>query len=114
KQAKARQDQLVAERKTYLDGIFKQYPDAFFTKFKYAGQNPEFIEFKKPNGQTDTVRQVVSFRNRLWDNVDFSDERLLRTPVVVNKLKRYIKELTTPQPDSLIKATDFLVKKAMP
>ncbi len=114
KQAKARQDQLVAERKTYLDGIFKQNPDAFFTKFKYAGQNPDFIEFKKPNGQTDTIRQVVSFRNRLWDNVDFSDERLLRTPVVVNKLKRYIKELTTPQPDSLIKATDFLVKKALP
>ncbi|MBL7825277.1 MAG: redoxin domain-containing protein [Saprospiraceae bacterium] len=112
-QAKSRQDELVAERKAYLDGIYKQYPNLFFTKFKYAGQNPEFREMRKPNGDVDTIGQVVSYRNRFWDNVDFNDPRLLYTPVISNKLKRYIKDLTPQQPDSLIKVSDALIRRVM-
>lgn len=113
-QAKARQDQLIAERKTYLEGVFKQYPNTFFTKFKLAGQNPDFKELRKPNGQIDTIGQVVYYRERFWDNVDFNDPRLLYTPVISNKLKRYIKDLTPQRPDSLIKVSDALVRRVMP
>lgn len=60
--ARKRQTEVIEARKNYLGGIFKQYPDAFFTKFKIAGQNPEFIDFRKPNGDADTIRQVVYFR----------------------------------------------------
>jgi len=112
-QAKQRQLQILEERKTYLEGIYKQYPDAFFTKFKIAGQNPEFKEFKKPNGDTDTLRQLVYYRDHFWDGVDFKDDRLLNTPVIANKLKRYIKELTPQQPDSLIKVSDALVRRVV-
>ncbi len=113
-QAKARQTQLFDERKAYLGGIYKQYPDLFFTKFKYAGQNPDFREMRKPNGDIDTVGQVVAYRERLWDNVDFSDPRMIYTPVIANKLKRYIKELTPQRPDSLIKVSDALIRRVMP
>lgn len=113
-QAKARQDQLMADRKAHLEAIFKQYPDAFFTKFKIAGQNPDWPDFKKPNGDVDTLRQVIYYRAHFWDGVDFSDERLLHTPVIGNKLRRYIKELTPQQPDSLIKVSDELIRRVMP
>jgi len=113
-QAKARQTQLMEERKNYLEGIYKQYPDLFFTKFKYAGQNPDFLEKRKPNGDIDTIGQVVSYRERIWDNVDFNDPRMIYTPVVANKLKRYIKDLTPQRPDSLIKVSDALIRKVMP
>ncbi len=113
-QAKARQDQLMADRKAHLEAIFKQYPDAFFTKFKIAGQNPDWPDFKKPNGDADTLRQVIYYRAHFWDGVDFSDERLLHTPVIGNKLRRYIKELTPQQPDSLIKVSDELIRRVMP
>ncbi|MCK6694426.1 MAG: hypothetical protein L6Q97_20305, partial [Thermoanaerobaculia bacterium] len=49
-QAKNRQSQLVAVRKAHLEEIYKNYPDAFFTKFKIAGQNPDWPEFRKANG----------------------------------------------------------------
>lgn len=113
-EAKARQDQLLAERKNYLEGIYKQYPNSFFTKFKYAGQNPDFKEIRKANGQIDTAAQVASYRDRLFENVDFNDPRLLYTPVVSNKLKRYMKDFTPQRPDSLIKNADAIIRRAMP
>ncbi|MCC7505914.1 MAG: redoxin domain-containing protein [Saprospiraceae bacterium] len=113
-QAKARQDQLMADRKAHLDELYRQFPDALFTKFKIAGQNPDWPDFKKPNGDTDTARQVQYYRAHFWDGVDFKDERLLYTPVIGNKLRRYIKELTPQQPDSLIKVSDALIRQVMP
>ena len=112
--AKARQTALLEARKVHLDSIYNEYPDAFFTTYKKSGQNPEFVEYSKPNGDMDTIRQLVNYRDKFWDNVDFSDERLLHTPVVANKLKRYMKELTPQQPDSIIKVSDALIRKAMP
>ncbi len=113
-QAKARQDQLVAARKKQLDDTFKKYPESFYTKFKIAGQNPDPVDFKKPNGDMDTLRRLLDYRDRFWDGVDFADTRLLRTPVIGNKLKRYITELTPQQPDSIIRVADPLIRRVMP
>lgn len=112
--AKARQAQLVDARKAHLDEIYKTYPDAFFTKFKIAGQNPDWPEFRKPNGDLDTLRNMAYYREHFWDGVDFTDDRLLSTPVIFNKLKRYITELTPQQPDSIIKIADPLVQRVLP
>lgn len=112
--ARARQNEILADRKAHLDTIFRQYPDAFFTKFKIAGQNPEWPEHRKPNGDLDTMRNLLQYRERFWDGVDFNDTRLLNTPVIFNKLKRYIIELTPQQPDSIIKVADPLVQRVLP
>jgi hypothetical protein len=112
--AKARQDELLKQRKAHLDSIYRQYPDAFFTKFKIAGQNPDWPEFRKPDGELDTIRNVVYYREHFWDNVDFTDARLLHTPVIANKLKRYILELTPQHPDSIIPVADRLVERVLP
>ncbi|MBU6339991.1 MAG: TlpA family protein disulfide reductase [Bacteroidetes bacterium] len=114
KTAKARQTELLAQRKAQLEATFKKYPNAFFTKFKIAGQNPDWVEFKKPNGDTDTLRQLGHYRGHFFDGVDFTDERLLYTPVIVNKLRRYIKDLTPQRPDSIIVVADALVRKVIP
>ncbi len=113
-QAKAGQNKIVDDRKRYLEGLYKAHPNAFFTKFKIAGQNPDLVDFRKPNGVLDTLRQVLDYRRRFWDNVDFADKRLLHTPVISNKLKRYVKDLTPQQPDSIIKVVDPLIRRVMP
>jgi peroxiredoxin len=110
---KARQDELVAQRKAHLQEFFDQHPEAFFTKFKYAGQNPDLKPILKPDGSPDLVAQVFHYRNEFWDNVDFSDERLLNTPVIINKLKRYITELTPQRADSINVATDRLMARVL-
>lgn len=111
--AKAEQDQLIAQRKAFLQQISDEHPDALFTKFKIAGQNPDVPDVRKPNGTIDTVRQVYLYRTKFWEGVDFSDERLLGTPVIANKLKRYISELTPQNADSILSATKFLVDQVL-
>ena len=114
KKAKERQDQILAERKAHLDEIYAKYPDAFFTKFKIAGQNPELTYPRKPNGVLDTAAQVINYRKHFWDNVDFTDKRLLATPVIGNKLRRYIKDLTPQNRDSIIPVADEIIRRVMP
>jgi thiol-disulfide isomerase/thioredoxin len=112
--AKERQTQILDERKAHLEGIYKQFPDAFFTKFKMAGQNPDLTFPRKPNGDIDTLAQLMHYRGHFWDNVDFSDSRLLYTPVVGNKLRRYIKDMTPQNRDSIIPVADALVRRVLP
>lgn len=105
---------IIAERKANLEKIFQQHPNSFFTAFKRAGQNPEVKDIRKADGSVDDVAQVVAYRNEFWDNVNFADIRLLNTPVISNKLKRYINELTPQHPDSIIQSASFLVDKSLP
>lgn len=110
---KAQTDALLEERKQHLQALFTGYPQSFFVKYKLAGQNPELKDIRKPDGSPDERAQLAHYRADFWDQVDFSDERLLRTPVIFNKLKRYITELTPQQPDSLKQAADALVSKVL-
>lgn len=112
-QVKAQQDQLVATRKAYIADLQQKYPNSLFVKFKTAGQNPDLKEIFNPDGTLDTRAQIAVYRRNFWDNVDFSDVRLLSTPVIANKLKRYISELTPQQPDSIIQAANLLVDKTL-
>lgn len=110
---KARTDAILEERKQHLRAFFDGYPQSFFVKYKLAGQNPELRDIRKADGTPDERAQVARYRAEFWDNVDFSDERLLRTPVIMNKLKRYITELTPQQPDSIKQVADQLVTKVL-
>ncbi|HRW74794.1 MAG: redoxin domain-containing protein [Lewinellaceae bacterium] len=104
-------DSLVSVRKALLQSYADNYADALFTKFKLSGQNPDLQYPTKEDGSIDIPRQTYLYKSQLWDNVDFSDPRLLRTPIIINKLNRYIKELTPQRPDSIIAATDILLAK---
>lgn len=110
---KAQQDALSAERKQYLDNIFTKHAGTLFASFKKSGQNPDIQYVKKADGTLDTALQTWLYRTEFWDNVDFSDERLLWTPVISNKLKRYIDEMTAQHPDSIRASASFLVDKVL-
>ena len=103
----AQRKALIEERIQHLQELFDRAPDSFFTAYKRAGQNPEV--------RTDLPQeaQVWHYRNAFFDNVDFSDPRLLHTPVVFNKLNRYMTELTLQQADSIIVAADALLQKVL-
>ena len=87
--------------------IFKGNENLLFTKFKKAGQNPTIRE-----GVADNAK-VYFYRQEFWDNVDFSDTRLLRTPVIHNKLKRYINELTPQNHDSIFRSAQHLIDQTL-
>lgn len=105
-------DALIAERKAHLKGFKDQYPQAFFTVFKMAGQNPELRDIRKPDGSLDEEARIFHYRNEYWDNTPLDDDRILRSPIIFNKLKTYITQITPQVHDSVVKYTDLLISKA--
>lgn len=108
---KGKQDQLAQERNNHLEALYAQAPNSLFTSFKRAGQNPDLRDIKTADGKPDEQAQLVAYRYDFWENVNLADKRLARTPVIINKLKRYITELTPQNADSINAATNFLVSK---
>lgn len=108
---KEKQNALVEERKQHIASYKEQHPNSFFTQFKVSGQNPELTYPKLPNGELDQVTQVYRYRKAFFEGVDFNADWTMRTPVYANKLRRYIRELTPQNADSLIKYADELISK---
>lgn len=103
---------LIDEKAEVINELHKKYPDSFFVKFKVEGQNPKFQYPKKPNGDLDTLRQMILMRNEYWNDYDFNDVRLLRTPVYSNKLAKYLNTMFYQQPDSLLEGVKFILQHA--
>jgi peroxiredoxin len=106
-------NQLLASRKSLLESYKAQHPTSFFTVFKLAGQNPDLQSPQLPGGGLDTIRQIFLYRNAYWKNTDLGDERLYRTPVVPNKLKTYMTQITPQSTDSVIKSADIVTQASM-
>jgi len=68
---------------------------------------------KDENGVvTDSSFQFKYYQSHFFDNVDFSDSRLLRTPILESKIDAYFKRAIAPIPDSIIVGVDHLIEKA--
>lgn len=111
---RSRINDLDKEVKNYRINIMKEHPNTFMAKIIYTMQEPEVPEPpKNDKGEiTDSSFQYRYYKSHYLDNVDFSDERLLRTPIFQNKIKTYTQQLTVPAPDSIIIAIDTILTKA--
>lgn len=102
----------VEERVRYIQGFRTSHPNAFFTAYKLAGQNPQLHEPRLPDGSLDQQTQVYLYRKEYWDNTPLNDERLLHTPIIANKLNTYILQLTPQIHDSVVKYVDIICERA--
>lgn len=106
-------DSLIKDRLATIKRVAQNNSNTFYAKFKLAGQNPIIKYPKDENGQIDKLKQVYLYRNEFWNDVDFKDDRLLRTPVISTKLERYINQLVDQNVDSLIKYSDLIIEQSL-
>jgi len=66
---------------------------------------------KRADGTIDSTWQYHYYKKHYFDNVDFADDRLIRTQVLVPKVESYFKNLVVPRSDSLIKEIDMVLTK---
>ncbi len=99
-----------AEVVTFKTGFIQGHPDLFISKVFAASEEPNIPDYKEIEDEKErSRRRYVEFKKGYLSTMDFSDERLLRTPVFHNKLNYYIAKLTPQLPDSIIAAADMLV-----
>jgi hypothetical protein len=61
------------------------------------------------NGKPDSTFAYRYYKEHYWDNISFTDDRLLRTPIFEPKLDRYYKDLVSPEADSIDTEIDHML-----
>jgi len=99
----------------YKLDMAEKHPSSFVAFLINAMREPEVPEIPVlPNGRKDSAFSYRYIKSHYWDGTDFTDDRLLRTPVFDNKLKKYFDQILYQQPDTIIKESDILIEKARP
>ena len=99
--------------KEFRSNFISKYADKFFTKIVKGTTEPIIPEAPLDSlGNPDKSFPYKYYKKHFWDNIDFSDERMLRTPIFFNKMDQYLDKLTAKHPDSISISADILVEKA--
>lgn len=99
----------------YKLSFIKNNPKTFVSQLFKAMEEPVIPEAPiLANGKKDSTFAYRYYKTHFFDNIDFSDDRLLKTPIFQNKVKQYLDKLTPQTPDSIAISTDILIEKGRP
>lgn len=92
--------------------IMKNNPNSFVTTIFKAMKEPEVPEFKEEkNDSIVRFKKYYYMKDHFWDDFDFSDDRLMRTPIYHNKLEKYFNKIVLQHPDSINAEADKIIPK---
>lgn len=100
---------LNTEVQTQRLKVVEDHPDMLYAKIIQAMKEPEIPAEVEAEGQEATF---FWYRDAFLQTVDFQDKRLLRTPVMWNKVTTYLDKLTYQVPDSINKSADDMIERA--
>lgn len=80
-------------------------PSHLYAEMVLAAKEPEL----PPTLSNDDI--FAYYKQYYFDDFDFTSERLLHTPIYMQKVNGYLDQLSYPQPDSLRNSIHFLVDK---
>lgn len=113
KELKIQLGKVDEEVKAYKLNFMTTFPNAFMTKVFNASKDVEVPEAPiMENGRMDSTFQYRYYKQHYWDNMDFSDGRLIRTPVFHGKLEQFMTKTIYQIPDTINKEADLLIEKA--
>lgn len=93
--------------KEYQLDLIKKHPDYLSAKLVAASIQPEV-----PKGYS-RAQGFYFFREHYWDNFDWTDARLIRTPIFKDKIEFWTEKLAVQVPDSVIVAVDFMLQNLL-
>ncbi len=91
--------------------IVQKYPESLLAKIVRVFQDIDVpaIGTEVNDINVDSVFQYNYYKDHYFDNVDFSDERLVRTPVYHARLSQFYDRIVIPTADSIIRATELIL-----
>lgn len=95
------------------NNIINNNPNLFYSKMLRSMKDIEVPDFTRDaKGKViDSSEQWRYYKTHYWDNFDLKDERMLRFPVLHNKLKTYFSQTVVQQADSIVVATEDVLAK---
>jgi peroxiredoxin len=113
--ANARMRRLSIDMQQYRDNLQKNNPKHLLSSIFNLLKDPAVPSADKhPGGKFDSVFAYNYYRDHFWDGISFTDERLIRTPVLQGRFDRYYDEVLPQQSDSLIRYADKMLSASKP
>ena len=92
--------------------IISENPELFYSSFLKCITDIKIPEAPlNPDGTKDSTFPIRYVRAHYFDNINFNDERLLRTNMYDIRIKKYLKDYVQKTPDSINVAVDFIINK---
>jgi thiol-disulfide isomerase/thioredoxin len=106
-------DEITKDVKSYTEKVIASNPNTFLGTFLKSLQ-----EINVPDAPrdakgviTDSLFQARYFKAHYFDNFDYADPSLLRTPMYEQKVKTYFEKAIWQIPDTIINEVDMVLKK---
>jgi thiol-disulfide isomerase/thioredoxin len=102
--------------KSYLKSVIKENNGNLLATLVKALLPIDVPQFSVPFGfaNPDSVRWIRNYiynKDHFFDNIDLTDERLLRTPILYARLDAFFTNVLIQSPDSINKEIDKLIQK---
>ncbi|TLX71533.1 redoxin domain-containing protein [Labilibacter sediminis] len=100
---------------SYWDKILLNHEGTFLAAFVKAMREVKVPDFKTDETIPDSVvqwKRYQYYKNHYFDNIDMTDDRLLRTPFFTNKLETFLSKTVFQIPDSIVKESIRVVEMA--
>jgi hypothetical protein len=98
------------EVKTERDEVQNKAPNSLLATLLRALKEPVVPPTPtSANGRPDSTFAYRYYKEHYWDNISFTDDRLIRTPIFEPKLDRYYKDMVSPEPDSITREIDHML-----
>ena len=113
---KEKQDINNQEMKTYLKSVIAKNDNNLLAVLVKSMLPIDVPEFTAPawSHNPDSVKWVMNYnynKDHFFDNIDFSDERLLRTPILQARLDAFFTDVVIQTADSIDRQIDKLLLK---
>ena len=113
----SRIEELNKEMESYWEKKSEEYKGTFFSDFLRSMIYPRPAPFVVPPGckNPDSLKWVINYnfvRDHYWDNFNFSQTGLIRSPLIEVRLDNYFKNTLLQIPDSFRGPTFSLIEKA--
>lgn len=101
------------EMSSYKEALMEEHPETFLAAFFRLLKDPLIPDtlLTLPDGSKDSAYPYRYYKAHFWDGIDFTDDRLVRTPVFHKKLDTYFDKVISKDADSIIYEIDHLLGK---
>ncbi len=97
------------ELQDYREDLVKKNPESLLAALLNAMKTPDYPPVPVVNGKADSLYPYRFVKEHYWDDVNFNDDRLLRTPFFETKIDTYFKTLVVNEPDSIFNEVNYML-----
>jgi thiol-disulfide isomerase/thioredoxin len=100
------------EVKDYITRLINDHPGLLATAFIKANNEPELKPYLvDAEGKADSSNLFHIYRQHFFDNIDFTDARLVYTPVLTEKVDLFLDKLVLQHVDSIMAGCNYILEK---